>query len=116
MSRKLRVRENPTSSFVGGVVAVVLFFFGLGKISEMGGFGVLWTLAALVAAIVSFYNAFSDEGVAKEIIEVPDDVRSDPAPAMSPASRLTQLKELRDQGLITADEYEERRAAIVSEL
>jgi hypothetical protein len=115
MGRKLRVRDNPTSSFIGGVVAIVMMCFGAANMQDMGGFGVLWIFGTLAAALASFYNAFSDRGIAKEIIEVDDD-RSVAAPRKSAASRLTQLMELKEQGLITAAEYEQRRAVIVREL
>ena len=38
------------------------------------------------------------------------------APPPSTADRLRELENLRDEGLITAEEYEERRASILEEL
>ncbi|HEV7403378.1 MAG TPA: SHOCT domain-containing protein [Chthoniobacteraceae bacterium] len=117
MSRRLRVRENPVSSFVGGIVGLIFTVIGLTVvIPQAGAFGFLWTGIALVGAIMSFYNAFSDRGIAKEIIDVSEDDGGAPAPRESAASRLTQLKELKDAGLITSAEYEQRRAVIVREL
>ena len=43
-------------------------------------------------------------------------VRSHPAPDTTTQTRLRELRELADQGLITADEYEERRRRILDDV
>jgi hypothetical protein len=60
MSRRYRVRPNPVGSFFGGLVALGMVGIGIFiAIPMIGAFGVVWTIAAAVGAIISFYNAFS---------------------------------------------------------
>lgn len=85
-------------------------------IPQIGGFGVLWTLGALAATVLSFYNAFSSRGVATEIIDVPSKTGEGERPQDSVETRLVRLEDLKARGLISPSEYEQRRAAILDEL
>lgn len=101
-------------SLVGGIVGLVFVFIGLFvAIPHVGAFGVLWTLIAVVITVTSLYNAFSDRGVATEIIEVSDD---SPGESNDPEARLRRLDDLKAKSLITPAEYEHRRAQILNEL
>ena len=114
MPRRIRVRENPTLSFFGGIIALGAVLFGVFVvIPSAGGFGIVWTLVAAAGALMSFYNALSSEGVAKEIIEVEDEPPTEPS---SVESRLRLLNDLKVKGLVTPSEYEQRRSAILQEL
>jgi hypothetical protein len=114
MPRKLRVRENPTQSLFGGIVGLVFVGIGIGAIiPQAGAFGYIWTAAACIGTAMSFYNAFSSEGIAKGIVEVPDE---EPRPATDPEARLRKLEDLRAKSLITPAEYEERRRAILEQI
>jgi hypothetical protein len=115
MARKLRIRANPTGSFFGGIICLV--FVGIGLcvvIPAAGAFGVFWTVLALAGTITSFYNAFSERGIASEIIEVDEDGID--APARSVESRLRKLNDLRAKGLVTEAEHQRRREEILREL
>ena len=117
MPRRLRVRQNPIGSFLGGIISVVFVIIGVSEvIPNTGAFGIVWTLFALVGAVTSFYNAFSDEGIADKIIDVPDDAPN-PAPQRTDAeTRLCRLGDLKAKGLITVVEYEQRRNTILNGL
>jgi hypothetical protein len=122
MNRRYRVRANPTGSFFGGVVGIVFICIGIFvAIPHVGLFGVFWTVLATGITIANFYNAFSDRGIANEIIE--EEITPSPAsptPRLAEPhnveSRLRQLDDLRNNGLITADEYTRRRAEILQEV
>jgi len=101
-------------SFFGGIFATVFVFIGIFvAIPAAGGFGVLWTLVAAAGAVTSFYNAFSERGIATEIIDVPDDAPPQPA---DPEARLRRLGDLKAKNLITPAEYERRRSEILNAL
>ena len=115
MVRKLRIRPNPAGSFFGGIICLVFVGIGLCVVIPAAGvIGVLWTVMASLGAISGFYNAFSERGIASEIIEVDED--SIDAPTRSVESRLRKLDDLRAKGLVTAAEHERRRAEILREL
>ena len=75
-------------------------------------FGLLWTGAAVVIAIVGAINAFSDKGIATE--EIVSD-STDAPNAKSTEERLRELDELRQKNLISQEEYAATRQRILDE-
>ncbi len=74
---------------------------------------------------MSFYNALSRRGIAREIIEVPDDGREHPYPRgsqgearleTSAEARLRTLHDLLAKDLITRAEYDQQRQEIVRDI
>ena len=66
----MRIRPGRTRSLIGGIAALLVTAVGLVMMSQFGGlrgmllpFMLLWVLIGLIGAAVSFYNAFSREGV-----------------------------------------------------
>ena len=71
----MRIRPGKTRSLISGILVLVVMIVGLvmmpgGMIpggGPMGGsvgiFKILWIVIGLIGAVVSFYNAFSQEGV-----------------------------------------------------
>lgn len=101
-------------SFFGGIMATVFVFIGIFvMIPNLGVFGVVWTLLAATGAVTGFYNAFSERGIATEIIDVPDETSIQPA---DPEARLRRLADLKAKNLITSVEYERRRSEILNAL
>lgn len=86
------------------------------SIEKEGGpmwFGVLWTLLAGIGALTGAYNFFSEEGIATEEFSY----TSKPlTPKRSAKARLEELKELKESGLISADEYETKRSQLLNQL
>ena len=117
MPQRLRVRQNPVASFFGGVVGIVFFIVGVAfGIPHAGAFGMVWTLVALIGAVASFYNAFSDKGIADRVIDVPDDHAATAWQSADTEARLRQLDDLENKGLLTPAEYQERRRKILDAL
>ncbi|MGC3991278.1 MAG: hypothetical protein QM796_16675 [Chthoniobacteraceae bacterium] len=114
MARRLRVRQNPVGSFFGGIAGIVFVCLGIFFIiPSFGAFGYLWTIIALGITIGNFYNAFSERGIATEIIEVSDETQ--PA-ANDLEGRLQRLDHLLLKRLITPEEHDRRRQEILREL
>ena len=139
MSKKIHVKPGKAPSVMGFFVG--LLFCGLGMfmvIPTFGPFGIVWTLMAVAMTIYNAINAFSEKGVPSHSIEIEEDMtptrgRSyaqswDSSSAAAAASsttekkeeriedRLTALSDLYKKELITADEYEEKRKAILKDL
>ncbi|MGH2771965.1 MAG: SHOCT domain-containing protein, partial [Actinomycetota bacterium] len=97
-----------------GVVAgigVLILALSSGILSQApGGFGFFFVLIAIGAIIVSAINAFSAKGVADELIEFETE------PGETAEDRLSELSDLRDRGLVTEEEYREKRKEILSGL
>ena len=125
MARKrVTYRPSKTASAFGGVVGIIFVLIGLFVIiptSSMAGgfaliFGVLWTAVAAGITIMNFYQAFGKKYVGPEISIEEDGERPAPAGGSGVKHRLEQLEELKSAGLLTEEEYRQKRAEILGEL
>ena len=123
MRRRVRVKPGKGQSMVGLVAGALFVLIGLFVvIPAAGGFGIIWTLFAVAITAVNGYNAFSEKGVATHEIVVDEEedyfsAMSAPAPGTDDATaRLNKLKELYESGLITREEYDDKRREILQEL
>lgn len=111
--RKVKVKRSRSEyliSALGGVIVILVGitmtpnFFG-----AFGTFGLLWVILGAVAVIYNGYAAFSGKGV--PIYEMDVDTAGEGI-----EERLKKLDSLYQQGLITKEEWEEKRKAILNEL
>jgi len=83
----MRIRPGKTRSLIGGILMLVVMIVGLlmmpgnlgigGPIgSSVGIFKILWIAIGLIGAAVSFYNAFSEEGVPLYEVDVGEEPES----------------------------------------
>ena len=120
--RRIRVRPGRAASLMSFVVGIAFVVIGLVAVIPMAGpFGLLWTGVAAAITVMNGVNAFGKKGVASMEIETEEDgpaggARQAPAAAPDARERLEQLKELEAAGLITQEEYEEKREEILREL
>ena len=121
--RRKRVTYRPSKSEAafGGVAGGIFVLIGLFVvIPTFGPFGILWTLFAVAITGMNLYQAFGKGYVGPEIhIEEDDEGTCEtPAPVggVSAQDRLTELRALYDQRLITQEEYEEKRREILKDL
>lgn len=128
MSRNIRVKPGRGQSmvgFLGGIVFCFLGFFVV--IPTFSIFGVVWTLFAVIITIVNGYNAFSERGVASHEITIDEDTEytgtdysgtgyTGTENRKSPEERLGELQGLYEKGLITSEEYQNKRRQILNEL
>lgn len=114
MKRRVRVKPSKASSLMGMIVGSIFVLIGLTVvIPNVGMFGVFWTLIAVTIAGTNAYNFFSAEGVASMEMDIDSSEVS-----ISPddfSVRLRKLNQLRDDGLISEDEFYEKRREILEE-
>ena len=127
MARKrVTYRPSKTGSAFGGIVGIIFVLIGLFVIiptSSMAGgfaliFGILWTAIAAGITIMNFYQAFGKKYVGPEIHIEEEETRraASPAGGSDVKHRLEQLEELKSAGLLTEEEYRQKRAEILGEL
>ena len=124
-NRRKRVTYRPGKAngvfgiVCGGIFVLIGLFIA---IPAFGAFGVLWTLFALGTTGYCAYAAFGKQYSGPEISieEEGDDGFLDPTAGESRGTsakdRLTELRTLYEQRLITQEEYEEKRKEILKEL
>jgi multidrug efflux pump subunit AcrA (membrane-fusion protein) len=118
MRARASVKPSKPASAMGLVVGIVFVGIGLTMaIPRAGAFGVFWTLIAVAITGYNALNLFSEEGVATEVV----DFETSPGPTtasgvLTPEQRLASLDGLRQQGLITEQEYAEQRRRILESI
>lgn len=126
--KRIRVKPGRPQSIMGFVMGLVFCCIGFFVvIPNFGIFGIFWTLIAVIVTIASAVNAFGKKGVATHEIIIDDDSPEDDAPASQSEpehsgttaadtkKRLDSLKELYSAGIITKQEYDQRRADIIDD-
>ena len=125
--RRVRVKPGKAQSAMGFVMGIVFVLIGLFMVIPVFGlFGLLWTGMAVVITVVNGLNAFGKKGVpTMEIYSEEEDeplspAREDhdhiPSTALTPQERLEQLKTLKEAGLLTDEEYRNKREEILKGL
>ena len=128
MSRKrVRVKPGKAQSTVSFVVGLAFVLVGLVMVvPTFGPFGLLWTGVAVAITVINGLNAFGKKGVpTMEIYSEEEDeplspAREDhdhiPSTALTTQERLEQLQTLKEAGLLTDEEYRNKREEILREL
>ena len=129
MSRKrVRVKPGKAQSTVSFVVGLAFVLVGLVMVvPTFGPFGLLWTGVAVAITVINGLNAFGKKGVPTMEIyseedddEAPSPAREDhdhiPSTALTTQERLEQLQTLKEAGLLTDEEYRNKREEILKGL
>lgn len=108
-------REVSILSFLMGVIFTGIgLFVVIPMISSNGGpgwFGIVWTLGALGMTIFHGVNAFTDRGIAVEEIQFDSKDSS-----KSASERLAEIEEMKNRGIISQAEYNQKRAEIIAKI
>jgi len=121
MPKKIRVKPSKQSSVLGIIGGVIFVFIGLFKVIPVFGvFGVFWTLIAVAIAGYHFYNYFSEKGAASWEVDIDDNAGTEAGSRTSSESydfetRLRKLHRLKEDGLISEEEYRRKREEILRE-
>ncbi|ELC8443794.1 SHOCT domain-containing protein [Clostridium perfringens] len=124
MKKKIRVKPSKSQSILGLIVGLIFVFIGITTISQMGAFGIAWTVIAIVITVTHGMNVFSDKGVTTEVIEVSSENDLDRINGLKVEKveekynfdeKLRKLKKLRDDGVLSELEYQIKKKEILEE-
>ncbi|MDZ5255216.1 SHOCT domain-containing protein [Clostridium sp. LIBA-8841] len=124
MKKKIRVKPSKSQSVLGLIVGLIFVFIGITTISQMGAFGIVWTVIAIVITVTHGMNVFSDKGVATEVIEFNSENDLDSINGFKAEKieekynfdeKLRKLKKLRDDGVLSELEYQIKKQEILEE-
>lgn len=129
--RRVTYRPSKAQGAFGVTVGVVFVIIGLFMVIPIFGlFGVLWTLVAVGITAMNAYQAFG-KGYTGPQITIEEDEEPRRGASSSPVSenhdhisstsldvkgRLEQLKELKEAGLLSQEEYDKKRQEILKGL
>lgn len=124
MKKKIRVKPSKSQSVLGLIVGLIFVFIGITTISQMGAFGIAWTVIAIVITVTHGMNVFSDKGVVTEVIEFNSENDLDSINGFKAEKieekynfdeKLKKLKKLRDDGVLSELEYQIKKQEILEE-
>ncbi len=105
-----RRRPSKPASVMGVVVGGLFIVLGVTQVMPMaGGFGIIWTLMAVGITATHAFNLFSKGGVATDEVEFKVERTGDFE------ERLRKLERLRQDGLLTEQEYQQKRTEILGQ-
>lgn len=122
-----RVKPSKAVSKFGFFVGLAFCLFGLFMVIGSGmltgsfiviAFFLVWTGTAVFITFVHYKNGFTDEGIAMYEIESTDDNRDTnqgPTESVDFEEKLRKIERLRNENLITEEEYSKKREAILKE-
>jgi hypothetical protein len=121
MPKGIKVKPSKPASLLGMIVGIVFVFIGLFVvIPNAGMFGVFWTLIAVGITGFQAYNFFGDKGVASWEIDIDTGANAETNNQSTSVSgdfetRLRKLNSLKEDGLITEEEFQKKREEILRE-
>ena len=121
MPKGIRVKPSKPASLFGMIVGIVFVLIGLFiVIPSAGMFGVFWTLIAVGITGFQAYNFFGDKGVASWEIDIDTGANAEMNNRSVSVSddfetRLRKLNRLKEDGLITEEEFQKKREEILRE-
>lgn len=113
--RSYHYRPNKVQSVIGIAAGVLFVILGVVTvIPNFGFFGIIWTLFAVGITAGNIYGACSGKGYGSWEVEE-DGQPGGASGSLDFEEKLQKLQRLYDQRLITRDEYDQKRAEIMSE-
>lgn len=111
--RRVKVKRSKGEYLVSAFGGVIVIILGITMIPSFFGtfktFGLVWIILGAVAVVYNLYAAFSGKGI--PLYEMDMDNSGE-----SVESRLKKLDGLYHQGLISKEEWEEKRKSILNEI
>lgn len=119
MPKRIRVKPSKPASLLGMIVGLIFVLIGFVMVIPAAGlFGVFWTLVAIAMTVFQAYNFFGDDGVASWEIEDEgyfEERDRPPAAGHDFEIKLRKLHRLKEDGLITEEEFLKKREEILRE-
>ena len=104
MSYRMGIRPSKPAAAVGLAAGVVFLLLGVAVVIPVfGTFGVFWTAIAGIIVVFYAYNLFSQRGVSAYEVDVD-----------APEDDLRKLAQLRQDGLLSEEEYQRKRAELMA--
>ena len=121
MRKRIRYKPSKPASLFGMIAGAIFVLIGVFIVIPSAGlFGIFWTLLAGIMTGIQAYYFFSNKGISSWEIDI--DNGSDVSESNYSSSsngdfetRLRKLHKLKEEGLITKDEFNKKREEIMRE-
>ncbi|MFK3959881.1 SHOCT domain-containing protein [Guptibacillus hwajinpoensis] len=112
MSSHFRVKPSKASSMIGMIAGVLFVIIGIAFVSQIGAFGIIWTVFAIIITGYHALNVFKKDGVSSYQADFDSEdnhVSSD----QDYESKIRQLHRLKEDHIITDEEYQKKKAELL---
>ncbi|NLK65032.1 MAG: SHOCT domain-containing protein [Tissierellia bacterium] len=133
MGKKIKVKPGKEQSKIAFFVGIVFCLIGLFVIIPTAGpFGIFWTVMAVIMTVTHGKNAFTEDGISThEIVienndlmknekfmkDIAEKIKDEDYVYISDSKkRLEEIKLLYENGLMTKEEYEDKRKSIIADI
>lgn len=117
MGSQFRVKPSKENSMLGMIVGIVFIIVGITMASQIGAFGILWTVFAFIITGYHALNVFSKNGVSAYEADFDHDgydVQSSSTSSIQDhESKIRQLHRLREDNIITEEEYQKKKTELL---
>lgn len=114
MSGKARVKPTKEASLFGLFACLFFIAIGIVIIPLFGPFAIIWLIFVIIIITVFYaYNLFSEEGLALEEVQFDqtETIKKDEIDLLE--EKLRKLAKLREEGLLTEEEYRKKREEVI---
>ncbi|MDO6654391.1 SHOCT domain-containing protein [Anaerobacillus sp. 1_MG-2023] len=113
MSSHFRVKPSKVSSMIGMIAGFLFVIIGIAFVSQIGAFGIVWTVLAIIITGYHALNVFSKDGVSTYQAEVDHDDDNHVTSNQDYESKIRQLHRLKEDHIITDEEYQKKKAELL---
>ncbi|MGG1684344.1 SHOCT domain-containing protein [Pseudalkalibacillus sp. NRS-1564] len=114
MSSHFRVKPSKVSSMIGMIAGFIFVIIGIAFVSQIGAFGIVWTVFAILITGYHALNVFSKNGVSTYQADVDRDDDKGAASDQDYESKIRQLHRLKEDHIITDEEYQKKKAELLN--
>ena len=116
MGKRIRVEHGRTKSKMRFAMELIFCCYGLFYlIPTTGHYGIIWTIIAVVSTLIDAVVAFSEKGVPSWLLLLAHRYKTE-SDEYSIDKSMNELQETYDKGLITSEEYEEKKKKLFDDL
>ncbi|MBF0707856.1 SHOCT domain-containing protein [Alkalihalobacillus hwajinpoensis] len=114
MSSHFRVKPSKVSSMIGMIAGFLFVIIGIAFVSQIGAFGIVWTVFAIFITGYHALNVFSKNGVSTYQADVDRDDDKGASSDQDYESKIRQLHRLKEDHIITDEEYQKKKAELLN--
>jgi len=120
MNQRYNVRPGKGQSMFGFIAGIIFVLLGFTVVlPTFGTFGIVWVIFTIGITVMHGLNAFTQKGVATHRVDVTTEANTSTEAIKQSNDRfdekLRKLHQLKQEGILTDEEYEEKKKQMLNE-
>ncbi|WP_101845617.1 SHOCT domain-containing protein [Halobacillus sp. Marseille-P3879] len=114
MASRYRIKPSKSASVLGIVIGCIFIFAGITLSSQLGTFGIIWTIAAIVITGYHVLNLCSDSGASVYRADLEKEGAPQAGSSNDPETQIRQLHRLKEDNMISKEEYQKKKTELLN--